>query len=240
MKFSHFFVDRPIFAAVLSMVIFIAGAIALGRLPISEYPEVVPPNIDVHAVYPGANPKVIAETVAAPLEEAINGVETQQYIFRQPGIDWQIWIAKGDKPAPVRVVVVASEDPARPQFQADLTWDTTPQFAADSFVFTPPAEAWNVKPAVTQAAGNTIATIVLPPILICADNDCPFAIATGILWIKYGSAIAQLLKKAANAGKRTRARRPTGLGETCAKVKKRGRLDQSRRRPRNTRTALSS
>ncbi len=87
MKFSHFFVDRPIFAAVLSIVIFIAGAIALGRLPISEYPEVVPPNISVRAVYPGANPKVIAETVAAPLEEAINGVENMLYMSSQATTD---------------------------------------------------------------------------------------------------------------------------------------------------------
>ena len=87
MKFSHFFVDRPIFAAVLSIVIFIGGAIALGRLPISEYPEVVPPNIDVRAVFPGANPKVIAETVAAPLEEAINGVENMLYMSSQATTD---------------------------------------------------------------------------------------------------------------------------------------------------------
>ena len=87
MKFSHFFVDRPIFAAVLSIVIFIGGSIALGRLPISEYPEVVPPNIDVRAVFPGANPKVIAETVAAPLEEAINGVENMLYMSSQATTD---------------------------------------------------------------------------------------------------------------------------------------------------------
>lgn len=80
MNFSRFFVDRPIFAAVLSIIIFVAGALSLWRLPISEYPEVVPPNIEVRAVYPGANPKVISETVAAPLEEAINGVENMLYM----------------------------------------------------------------------------------------------------------------------------------------------------------------
>jgi multidrug efflux pump len=75
MEFSQFFVRRPIFAAVLSAIILIAGALSLRLLPISEYPEVVPPTVVVRANYPGANSQVIAETVAAPLEQAINGVE---------------------------------------------------------------------------------------------------------------------------------------------------------------------
>ena len=80
MNLSRFFVDRPIFAAVVSILIFTAGAIAIPLLPISEYPEVVPPQVLVRAVYPGANPKVLAETVAAPLEQAINGVEHMLYM----------------------------------------------------------------------------------------------------------------------------------------------------------------
>ena len=87
MDFSRFFVDRPIFAAVLSILIFVAGLIALPQLPISEYPEVVPPTVQVRAVYPGANPKVIAETVATPLEEAINGVEDMMYLKSVAGSD---------------------------------------------------------------------------------------------------------------------------------------------------------
>jgi multidrug efflux pump len=79
MNFSQFFVRRPIFAGVLSAIIFIAGALSLRLLPISEYPEVVPPTVVVRATYPGANPQVIAETVAAPLEQAINGVENMLY-----------------------------------------------------------------------------------------------------------------------------------------------------------------
>jgi multidrug efflux pump len=87
MNISRFFVDRPIFAAVLSILIFIAGAISIFNLPISEYPEVVPPSVVVHAQFPGANPKVIAETVAAPLEEQINGVEKMLYMSSQATTD---------------------------------------------------------------------------------------------------------------------------------------------------------
>lgn len=80
MDFSKFFIDRPIFAAVLSIVIFAAGLISIPLLPIGEYPEVVPPSVVVRTVYPGANPKVIAETVATPLEESIRGVEGLMYV----------------------------------------------------------------------------------------------------------------------------------------------------------------
>src|SRR5690606_589068 len=87
MNFSQFFVRRPIFAGVLSAIIFIAGALSLRLLPISEYPEVVPPTVVVRALYPGANPQVIAETVAAPLEQAINGVEDMLYLSSQSTAD---------------------------------------------------------------------------------------------------------------------------------------------------------
>lgn len=83
MNFSHFFIRRPIFAGVLSIIIFLIGLIAMWRLPVSEYPEVVPPTIVVRASYPGANPKTIAETVASPLEQAVNGVEDSLYMFSQ-------------------------------------------------------------------------------------------------------------------------------------------------------------
>ncbi|MDI4666958.1 efflux RND transporter permease subunit [Xanthobacter autotrophicus] len=87
MNLSKFFIDRPIFAGVLSVLIFLAGLIAMQAMPISEYPEVVPPQVVVRATYPGANPKVIAETVSTPLEEAINGVEDMLYMSSQATTD---------------------------------------------------------------------------------------------------------------------------------------------------------
>ena len=87
MKLSQFFISRPIFAGVLSALIFLAGLLALPTLPISEYPEVVPPTVVVKASYPGANPKVIAETVASPLEQSINGTEGMLYQFSQATTD---------------------------------------------------------------------------------------------------------------------------------------------------------
>ncbi len=87
MRFARFFIDRPIFAAVLSLVITLAGALALLKLPISEYPSVIPPTVVVRGMYPGANPKVIAETVASPLEQQMNGVEDMLYMFSQATAD---------------------------------------------------------------------------------------------------------------------------------------------------------
>ncbi|MCW0306458.1 multidrug efflux RND transporter permease subunit OqxB [Pantoea ananatis] len=87
MDFSRFFIDRPIFAAVLSVLIFMTGLIAIPLLPISEYPDVVPPSVQVRAEYPGANPKAIADSVATPLEEAINGVENMMYMKSVAGSD---------------------------------------------------------------------------------------------------------------------------------------------------------
>ena len=87
MRFSRFFIDRPIFAVVLSLVILAGGLIAVTQLPISEYPEVTPPTITVSAIYPGANPTVLAQTVGTPLEDAINGVERMLYMTSSASAD---------------------------------------------------------------------------------------------------------------------------------------------------------
>jgi len=90
MNISKFFVDRPIFAGVISLLIFIAGFLAMFKLPIAEYPDVTPPSIVVSASYPGANPKVIAETVATPLEEQLSGTENMLYMFSQATTDGRL------------------------------------------------------------------------------------------------------------------------------------------------------
>ena len=92
MNISRFFIERPIFAIVLSIIIFLAGLIAIPLLPVGEYPEVVPPSVVVRATYPGANPKETAESVAIPLEEAINGVEGIMYMKSVAGSDGSLQI----------------------------------------------------------------------------------------------------------------------------------------------------
>ena len=80
---SHFFIDRPIFASVLSIVLTIAGAVAVFTLPIAQYPEVSPPTVLVTASYPGANAKTVLDTVAAPIEQQVSGVENMLYMSSQ-------------------------------------------------------------------------------------------------------------------------------------------------------------
>src|SRR5947209_9056983 len=88
--FAHFFIDRPIFATVLSIVFLIVGFVALTQLPIAQYPEVAPPTVQVTATYPGANAKTVADTVATPIEQEINGVERMLYMSSKCTNDGQM------------------------------------------------------------------------------------------------------------------------------------------------------
>src|SRR5581483_8732815 len=85
--FSHFYIERPIFAAVLSIVITLAGGVAVSTLPVAQYPPITPPSIMVSCNYPGANAFVVADSVAAPIEQQINGVEGMMYMVSQSNND---------------------------------------------------------------------------------------------------------------------------------------------------------
>ena len=92
MNFARFFVNRPIFAAVLSIVITMLGALAYVSLPIAQYPEVIPPTVVVSAMYPGADARTLAETVSTPLEQEINGVENMLYLSSSSTSDGRVQI----------------------------------------------------------------------------------------------------------------------------------------------------
>jgi multidrug efflux pump len=124
MNISRFFIDRPIFAGVLSTIILLGGVISLFQLPISEYPEVVPPAVVVRAQFPGANPKVIADTVAAPLEEQINGVEGMLYMRSQSSSDGNMTLtvtfALGTDPDKAQQLVQNRVTQAQPRLPPDV------------------------------------------------------------------------------------------------------------------------
>ncbi len=124
MKFSHFFIRRPIFASVLSILIVLLGSIALFTLPIAQYPEITPPTIFVVASYPGASADTVAKTVATPLEEQINGVENMLYMSAQCSSDGQMRLAVtfkvGTDPNTAQVLVQNRVDGALPRLPEDV------------------------------------------------------------------------------------------------------------------------
>lgn len=124
MSLPRYFIDRPIFAIVISVLIVIAGLLAFARLPLSEYPAVTPPTVQVIAAYPGASPETIAETVAAPIEQAIMGVEGMIYMASQTATDGRmttnVTFAQGIDPEVAQVRVQNRVDRAMPRLPAEV------------------------------------------------------------------------------------------------------------------------
>lgn len=123
MSIPHYFISRPIFAVVLSILIVIAGGLSLFQLPLTEYPQVTPPTVVVTANYPGANPEVIAETVAAPLEQEINGTEGLLYMSSQSTADGRMTLtlsfAQGVDPDTAEIQVQNRVARALPRLPAE-------------------------------------------------------------------------------------------------------------------------
>lgn len=124
MNISKFFIDRPIFACVISALILLSGIVAAFHMPVSEYPQVIPPSVVVHAQYPGANAKTIAETVAAPLEQSINGVEDMLYMDSKASGDGHLYLTVtfklGTDPDRAQQFVQTRVSQAQPRLPEDV------------------------------------------------------------------------------------------------------------------------
>src|SRR5688572_14899937 len=124
MNAIRLFVERPILPIVLSLLVLIAGLVAMGRQPLAEYPNVAPPTVVVRATYPGANPEVIADTVAAPLEQAVNGADHLLYLGSQSASDGSytltVTFAQGTDPEQAQIEVQNRVARVLPRLPADV------------------------------------------------------------------------------------------------------------------------
>ncbi|HSF43286.1 MAG TPA: multidrug efflux RND transporter permease subunit [Thermoanaerobaculia bacterium] len=147
MRFARFFIDRPIFAGVLSILLVLAGLLSMRSLPLTEYPTVMPPTVVVRASYPGANPKVIAETVAAPVEQEINGLNGVQYMSSQASSDGRMTLTvtfeQGVDPAFAQVEVQNRVSRALPRLPVEVqrlgvtTQKSSPDMLMVAHLFSP-------------------------------------------------------------------------------------------------------
>ena len=126
MRLSRFFIDRPIFAAVLAVIITIVGAVAYIGLPVSQYPDIVPPTVTVSASYPGASAEVMADNVAAPLEQQINGVDDMLYMSSQSATDGRmiltVTFAQGTNADMAQIQVQNRVSRALPRPKPPMEW----------------------------------------------------------------------------------------------------------------------
>ncbi len=147
MKFSHFFIDRPIFATVISLVIMVVGTIAFYTLPVAQFPDVVPPTITVTATYPGANPDVLASTVAQPIEQEVNGVEDMLYMSSNSTLDGRMVLTitfklgtdinKAQVLVQNRVAIAEPRLPEEVRRQGVVTRKASPDLLLVAHVFSP-------------------------------------------------------------------------------------------------------
>src|ERR1700720_4545085 len=144
MRISHFFIDRPIFAAVVSIVFVILGGVSFSRLPVAQYPEIAPPVINVSGQYPGASAEVVASTVVAPIEKQINGVENMIYMSSNSTSDGRFAIA-------VSFDIGTNLDIAQVQGQ-NRAAIAQPRF---------PADVRNIGVTVTKASPDLMAAVIL-------------------------------------------------------------------------------